>query len=133
MQGNFCFQVSHPVVVDQFVGFDFILRSDGPLALDLHPAVVTGVMAGTFYKKKGDKTLINTQVVGFVNGDLMSWSWVLTCVCRHAFCCAECGAHGVVGWWGVRLWSVDAESIPARLMMMTSVRIRLPLRICNTK
>lgn len=38
---------SHPVVVDQLVGLHFVLRSDGPLGLDLHPAVVASVKAQT--------------------------------------------------------------------------------------
>lgn len=38
---------SHPVVVDQLIGLHFVLRPDGPLGLDLHPAVVTSVEAQT--------------------------------------------------------------------------------------
>lgn len=38
---------SYSVVVDQLVGFHFVLCSDGPLALKLHPADITSRMART--------------------------------------------------------------------------------------
>lgn len=66
MKGNIWIQTSYPVVVDQFVGFHFVLCSDGSLALDLHPAVITGMMARTLNNKQQvDKLVLkNTPHIG---------------------------------------------------------------------
>lgn len=91
---------SHPVVVDQLVGLHFVLRSDGPLGLDLHPAVVTSVKVQTL--NKSDKMTDEQQqqqqqpqnnVAVFIQ---VSWCRELTCMCGHALSCASGRTLGVM-------------------------------------
>lgn len=122
------FPTSHPVVVDQLIGLHFVLRPDGPLGLDLHPAVVTGLKTQTL--NESDK-MMNNNIPIVIK---VSWCKELTCVCGLACSCASGRTLGVMGAVNcTQLVLAGTQSFAGLLRTMNQQWTRLTWWICNNK